>query len=197
MPKDPLEIEIALRAGINTWQKFPYLGSRFSERGERFTTSDSCWLITLIPQNYIAIHKSISWLCTVLATRGMPTVILETQLLAILNEYDKAFPNKAALTKNLRQVTENLKTKRERFTNSEAAKTLKEKYQKKLQTIDRHALGDVFELLLSAKADETNGIKNAFRPIATWFLDSPRFDGRWINEIENLNSKICKEPNFL
>lgn len=190
LPSNPLEIEIALRAGIYAWERFPYLRARYHERGERFTTSDSCWLITLIPQSYTAIDKSISWLRTVLASRGLPTIILETHLHEILLEYEKRFPSKATLINNLRQVANDLKNKREEYFDLDAVRALKAKYAERLHALDKHNLGDVIELLISAKADEMSGIKSAFSSVATWLTDGVRFAPTWINLVSELIAEI-------
>ena len=72
MPQDPLEIGLALRAGRTAWEQYPYLEQRFGERGRRFTSSDSCWLVTLARQPAATACGNLEWLRTVLATDGDP-----------------------------------------------------------------------------------------------------------------------------
>ena len=82
MPQNPLEIDLALRAAKAAWEKYPYLEHRYGERGRRFTNSDSCWLFTLArAPREIVVTKDLEWLRTVLASRGIPTVILEFHLM--------------------------------------------------------------------------------------------------------------------
>jgi len=77
MPQSPLEIDLALRAAKTAWEKYPYLEHRYGERGRRFTNSDSCWLFTLTrARREVAVTRALEWLRTVLASRGIPTVIL-------------------------------------------------------------------------------------------------------------------------
>ena len=85
MPQNPLDIDLALRAAKAAWEKYSYLEHRYGERGRRFTNSDSCWLFTLArAPREIVVTKALEWLRTVLASRGIPTVILEFHLMAVL-----------------------------------------------------------------------------------------------------------------
>ena len=94
MPQNPLEIDLALRAAKVAWEKYPYLEYRYGERGRRFTDSDSCWLVTLTRAlRQVAVTKALEWLRTVLASRGIPTVILEFHLDAILRAVRVNFLN--------------------------------------------------------------------------------------------------------
>jgi len=96
MPQNPLEIDLALRAAKVAWEKYPYLEYRYGERGRRFTDSDSCWLVTLTrAPRQVAVTKALEWLRTVLASRGIPTVILEFHLDAILRRSAWNFLNSA------------------------------------------------------------------------------------------------------
>ncbi len=47
VPEDVREVKAALRAGAVSCRVFPYLDWRFGERGEKFTRSDSAWLVWL------------------------------------------------------------------------------------------------------------------------------------------------------
>ena len=82
-----------MRAAKVAWEKYPYLEYRYGERGRRFTDSDSCWLVTLTrAPRQVAVTKALEWLRTVLASRGIPTVILEFHLDAILRAVRVEFP---------------------------------------------------------------------------------------------------------
>ena len=86
MPQDPLDIALALRAGRATWVRYPYLEHRFGERGKRFISSDSCWLVALTAMSAESATKNLDWLRTVLASRGIATVIVEDHLTALSQE---------------------------------------------------------------------------------------------------------------
>lgn len=93
MPQNPREIDFALRAAKVAWEKYSYLEHRYGERGRRFTDSDSCWLFTLASApKEIVVTRALEWLRMVLASRGIPTVILEFHLMAILLAIDSEFP---------------------------------------------------------------------------------------------------------
>ena len=93
MPQNPLEIDLALRAAKVAWEKYSYLEYRYGERGRRFTDSDSCWLFTLTrAPREVVVTKALEWLRTVLASRGIPAVILEFHLMAIRLAIDSGFP---------------------------------------------------------------------------------------------------------
>ena len=94
MPQNPLEIDLALRVAKVAWEEYPYLKHRYGERGRRFTYSDGCWLVALTrAPEQAAVTKSLKWLRTLLASRGIPTVILEFHLHAIQRAIGAEFPD--------------------------------------------------------------------------------------------------------
>src|SRR5215813_5344472 len=98
MPQNPLDIDLALRAAKVAWEEYPYLKHRYGERGRRFTYSDGCWLVALArAPRQVAVTKSLEWLRTLLAGRGIPTVILESHLQAILRAIGAEFPDQLAM----------------------------------------------------------------------------------------------------
>jgi hypothetical protein len=78
IPSDPRELQAAVRAGERCWQRFPYFSQRYGHRGEKFTSSDSAWLVTLVEYDQARVHQQVAWLGQVLAARGMPRLLLET-----------------------------------------------------------------------------------------------------------------------
>lgn len=83
MPSHPQEIALALRAGQAAWEEVPKSQQKFGDRGKRFTSSDSCWLVTLSGVSIETATRNLVWLRTVLASRGIPTAILAAHLQAI------------------------------------------------------------------------------------------------------------------
>lgn len=112
IPQDPLEIEVALQAGVRSFDRFPYLKERYGERGERFTASDSCWLVTLIPDETAAIQESIAWLQTLLEKRGVPLLILESHLEEIIRSFESMIPERKESLKNFSTVALAMKGQR-------------------------------------------------------------------------------------
>ena len=157
MPQDPKEIEVALRASSRVFQRFPYLKERYGERGERFIVSYSCWLVALIPLELKAIQESISWLRTILAKRGLPSLILESLMEDIIQFYLELIPEKKESLDCFLKVSSALKFERYRAVGKES--------------FDQ---GEEAALLASAWADEMAGIHGAFKAVESWFANGTR-----------------------
>jgi hypothetical protein len=78
IPEDKLEIEAAFRAGVTTWEEFPYYAWRYGLRGKQYTRSDSVWLVTLCDLEEEVVIEQVHWLGRVLASRGMPQWLLSS-----------------------------------------------------------------------------------------------------------------------
>jgi hypothetical protein len=125
MSQNPLEIDLALRAAKVAWEKYPYLAHRYGERGRRFTDSDSCWLVTLTrAPRQVAVTKALEWLRTVLASRGIPTVILEFHLEAIQRAIRVEFPEQLDMQIQFDQFLSDRKTERRRLFGAESRSRL-------------------------------------------------------------------------
>jgi hypothetical protein len=59
---------------------------RYGERGSRFATTDSAWLISLAPLSEERANRQVAWLCRVLAGRGMPSWLMELHLVELVAE---------------------------------------------------------------------------------------------------------------
>lgn len=156
-PQNPQEIEVALRAASRSFRKFPYLKERYGERGERFTASDSCWLVALIPLELEVIQKSVSWLRTILAKRGLPSLILESHMEDIIQIFQELIPERKNCLENFMKVAIALKTERGRAVG-------KEPFNQSQETA----------LLASAQADERAGIQGALEAVQSWFANPER-----------------------
>src|SRR6478736_134439 len=83
---DATLLRAAVRAAQGSIDAMPYYGIRYGERGSRFATTDSAWLISLATlAESRAVHQ-VQWLSRVLAARGMPTWLLEMHLDALVSE---------------------------------------------------------------------------------------------------------------
>ncbi|MBL0264044.1 MAG: hypothetical protein IPQ05_09235 [Leptospiraceae bacterium] len=94
IPEDKLEIEAAFRAGITTWEEFPYYAWRYGLRGKQYTRSDSVWLVTLCELEEEVVIEQVHWLGRVLASRGMPQWLLAVHLKNLVYELGKVHPEK-------------------------------------------------------------------------------------------------------
>jgi hypothetical protein len=192
IPDNPVEVALAIRAGIDASQRFPYLEARYGERGKRFAASDSCWLLTLIPLEVGAIRKSISWLRTVLVTRGMPTIILKSHLEVIVKEFETVFPERILEATNLKVVITELNDRQDSAVSSDRLRALILKYDQKLGEGASARFGSVTSLLASAYSDEASGINGAYDAVHSWFTDPKRFTSEWMTTIETLSVELSE-----
>ncbi len=147
MPQAEPEIAAALRAGERAWGAFGYLEARYGARGRRFCDSDACWLAALVDLEPEAVQPQVDWLGRVLATRGMPRIMLERKLDCLYDELVSGQPARA-----------------------EAFRPLK----------------DAAELLISAVADERNGIEGAIAAVGGWLTDPDRYQDDWIEAVNKV-----------
>jgi hypothetical protein len=189
IPQDPREIEVAMRAGMRAWERYPYLGKRFEERGQRFTTSDSCWLVTLVGLEQPPVQKSIFWLRSVLSFRGIPSVILETHMFEIANTFDQSLPG-LRRTSGFRQVAEELKNRRLRLGGEKWQRRFAERWAPQLDSHFDAQFGPIVPLILSSFADEHDGVSGAFDSVLNWFLDDSRFNSECIASINKLATEL-------
>ncbi len=79
-PSDPRDIAIVERSAQIIWRAFPYFEWRYGKRGRAFGRSDAGYLVTLARHDESVSREQVAWLANVLASRGMPSVLLEYQL---------------------------------------------------------------------------------------------------------------------
>jgi hypothetical protein len=186
MPQTPLEIDLALRAAKVAWEKYSYLEHRYGERGRRFTDSDSCWLFTLTrAPREIAVTKALEWLRTVLASRGIPTVILESHLTAVLLAIDQEFPNQPKKIQ-FDHFLADRKAERRRLVGAESGSHLVEVFDQRFRACTGFNIELAAELIASAWVDEHSGISGSLPALCNWFTDGERFSTDWIANVHEL-----------
>lgn len=79
-PASARERELVECSAAIIWRAFPYFSWRYSVRGRAFGRSDAGYLVTLLDFNEPTSRTQVAWLADVLATRGMPSILLEYQL---------------------------------------------------------------------------------------------------------------------
>ncbi|MFC8502391.1 hypothetical protein ACFUC1_08525 [Pedococcus sp. NPDC057267] len=77
---DATLVRAAVRAAQRSLDAMPYYGLRYGERGSRFASTDSAWLISLAHLGEERATRQVAWLCRVLAGRGMPSWLMELHL---------------------------------------------------------------------------------------------------------------------
>jgi hypothetical protein len=184
VPSDPRELEASLRAGDICWHRFPYLSERYGERGLRFTRSDSAWLATLPGFDLARVNEQVAWLRGVLATRGIPSIMLQTHLEVLCDELDLAVPVDHAAHAKLRQAAKNLHDARQAHIPDAQAAVLSAAFDAAAKPSLRSRLPQAALLLVSAVADEIDGSLGAVANLAGWLTDQQRFPAEWRAAVE-------------
>jgi heme oxygenase len=190
IPQNPVEIGIALRSGIKAWNKYPYLDMRYSERGVRFTGSDSCWLATLYRYNFESMRKNISWLRKILATRGIPTIILESHLTELYAEFLSCLPERANEFQKYEEMIRELQTERFRLLPPEALRDLESEFVPRFNNCPGPKLSSASTLIVSARLDEQSGIAGARDAVMQWVYMPGRFSDEWIAVSKQLEAQM-------
>ncbi|MFW5810749.1 MAG: biliverdin-producing heme oxygenase [Thermodesulfobacteriota bacterium] len=189
IPEDEREIQAALQASNRGWAEFPYYQKRYGERGKRFCDSDTCWLATLITLDPESLQKQIDWLCRVLSTRGMPSILLEHSLRYLYEELVHAVPGKKNLYKKLHTAADILKKKREDCFPEKEFQILSEEFEAAAASGGKDNCRNTGKLLISAVADEMNGIEGAVESLRIWLTDDERFSKQWIAAVNDIIQK--------
>jgi hypothetical protein len=180
VPSDPRELEASLRAGERCWRRFPYLAERYGERGLRFTRSDSAWLATLTRHEPPVVHQQVRWLRDVLATRGVPSVLLQTHLEILSDALGDAVPADRAAHDRLRQAAAGLRDARQAHIADAQATALSDRFTAAAGAEWCARLPQTPLLLVSAVADECDGCLGAAAALGDWLSDGRRFPPAWI-----------------
>ena len=187
MPQNPLEIDLALRAAKVAWEKYPYLEHRYGERGRRFTDSDSCWLVTLTrAPRQVAVTKALEWLRTVLASRGIPTVILEFHLDAILRAVRVEFPEQRDMQTQFDPFLSDRNSERRRLFGADSRSRLIDMFDQRFRVCTGFKVESTAELVASAWVDEHSGMTGSLSSLCNWFTDGERFSTDWIASVHEL-----------
>jgi hypothetical protein len=193
MPQNPLEIDLALRAATVVCEKYPYLEHRYGKRGRRFSNSDSCWLVTLAraPAEVVAT-KSLEWLRTVLASRGIPTVILECHLQVIRQAICAEFPKQPKMQTQFDPFLSDRRTERRKFLGAESGSHLIDLFGERLRACAGFKVEPAAELIASAWVDEHSGIFGSVSALRGWFTHAERFSTDWITNVDELLVELDK-----
>lgn len=190
MPQNPADIALALRAGRTAWERYPYLERRFGERGMRFTNSDSCWLVTLSRNTVPSATKSLQWLRKVLSSRGIPTVILETHLVAIVEALAAEYPKLPQLRACFDRFLLDRDAERRALCDADGVAQLRDQYDRKLSACACLTVDSAADLIISAWFDEQSGIGGSLAAVRKWFVDAERFPKDWIAHVNKLVARL-------
>lgn len=182
VPSDPKEVAAAVKAGDRCWEAFPYYKHRYGERGRRFARSDAGWLATLGSCTPEQIRGQVRWLGGLLAARGMPTLLLETQLEMLREELTSAVPEKRFDFERLSAAAAELRAAREKHLGEAFLRQLDEMFDREAGSGAK--IRSVGTLLGAAVADEREGFEGAVESLRTWLADRERFSERWVAAVD-------------
>ncbi len=189
IPSDPREIAAAIRAGETCWKRFPYFEWRYAERGRKFASSDSAWLVTLSEHDQALVNQQITWLSQVLAARGMPQLTLETHLKLLYQELVRAIPEKQESYRKLLAASDHLAETRRNQIDDQRFQLLVSEFDAAVGPDWNERLRGAGDLLVAAVADEKAGIDNAVESIEEWMSDVTRFPQTWVDAVHSLIQK--------
>lgn len=187
---DSRELQAALRAGERSWRRFPYYERRYAERGQRFTRSDSAWLVSLAGSGAATVDGQIAWLGLVLASRGMPRWMLELHLEALYAELIAAIPEREATYVALLGAAQMLREQRLAFMDEAVFAAQSTAFAQQVGDEWDAKLPETGALLVAAVADERAGITRAVPSLVGWMTEPSRFPPRWIDAVRGTIERV-------
>ncbi len=190
IPADSREIAAALRAATRCWDDFPYYEMRYGERGRRYANSDGAWLATLGQFEQARVNQQVKWLARVLATRGMPTIMLQVKLEYLYEELVAVIPEKKAEYERLAVAASELHAARCLHIDDNALQTIADAFDSAVGSVWQEKLKYTGTLLACAVADQLEGTTSTSESLETWMTDSARFPGHWIAAVRATLSDV-------
>ncbi|MFH0995229.1 MAG: PAS domain-containing protein [Pseudomonadota bacterium] len=186
IPNDEREIQAALNASDRIWAEFPYYELRYGQRGKRFSDSDTCWLVTLTSLDPESMQKQIDWIGRVLATRGMPLLMLENTLRILYEELSMMLPDNTATYQKLLWSADILSKARGKSISNTLFQSLSSEFEQLVGSEMTEKYKKTGKLLVSSVADEKGGIKGAVCALQDWMVDTSRFPEQWITAVNSI-----------
>ncbi len=183
VPADEREIAAAITAGKLCREEFPYFDERYGERGKRFTDSDAAWLATLTALTPPLIISQVAWLGAVLASRGMPRITMERQLVYLHKELGKTVPEKQNEYDKLLGAVSWLEKERLRHIGAEMFDSLCQAFISNSGNELGGRMKKTGSLIVSAVCDEKAGIEMAVQGLEAWLTDAERFNAAWCSAV--------------
>lgn len=188
---DATLLRAAVRAAQGSIDAMPYYGARYGERGSRFATTDSAWLVSLAGLGEGRATRQVEWLSRVLAARGMPSWLLEIHLDALVAEVRSvagdeavgALPAAAAALAEARRshVDDELMRSAERWADE--------------------ALGDAAPvprtgaLVAAAVADQLAGVTRDDSALMDWFTDASRATPAAAHALRQVRDRVLDQAD--
>jgi hypothetical protein len=180
---DPHEIQATVKALANPSHMWVYLLWRFGERGVRFTNSDALWLAQVGHQDLDEVKQDLNWLRNVLATRGMPHVIISRYIL----DYNLAMESlRGADCRSARKLAVEIglwESQKTAFISSDLGASWKRNIEPHLSVLPNSLREEFSEILLAGYIDQSNSFGKAYNSAAKWIGDNVVFNSEWTNAV--------------
>lgn len=182
---DLREIRAVLRAGAETWRRYPYYEHRYGERGRRFARSDSAWLAMLaqFPEQYVL--EQAAWLGRVLSARGMPRLLLEDHFTALHRHLCSAVPEQKGAYDKLRGARDMLRRERLSAIAEGPFEALAAAFDAGVERLEGSTVRNMGRILVAAVADEAAGLTAAVTSVDAWVTDPARFSPAWTEAVRS------------
>jgi hypothetical protein len=132
------------------------------------------------------VTKALEWLRTVLASRGIPTVILEFHLQAILRAISEETTEQPDLQIQFDHFLSDREAERRRLFGAESRPRLIDMFDQRFRACTGFKVESAAELITSAWVDEHSGISGSISALRDWFTDVERFSKEWIANVHEL-----------
>jgi hypothetical protein len=168
---------------------------RFGERGRRFTSSDSCWLLAITGLPAESVTKQLAWLRRILCVRGIPTIILCRRLRHIAEMIESELkPHDLQRARCFEPFLTGIDD--EQVSLAERVQDAIQQFDTKLRSCSGLNVPSAADLIACAWLDQQAGFGGAFSATHDWFADSARFSSDWIACVRELTATLdrCLSP---
>ncbi|MDX6300912.1 MAG: hypothetical protein QOF53_2126 [Nocardioidaceae bacterium] len=177
---DPRELRAAIDAGERTRRRFVYYERRYGERGQRFTHSDSAWIVTLAGRPPGVAEGQLRWLGALLAARGMPRWLLEEHLEVLHDELVAAVPEKRSDYDELLRIATLFRDERRSHLDETTSSEVAQAFHRRVGSTAAAELPEAGALLVAAVAEERVGLAGVVDSLMQWLADPARFPAGWV-----------------
>jgi hypothetical protein len=182
---DPAELEAARRAGELSLQHFPYYLYRYGERGRLFGQSDGAWLVTLCSgMSESTALEEITWLWSVLASRGMPGLLLEKHLECLEASLLEVGAGDPARWELLGHGAAHLRKLRNQHLADGDMVRIGEDFAATVGPEWEQKLPRMGQIIAAAVADDAAGVEKALTSVIVWAIHPANFPGVWRRAVE-------------
>ncbi|HEX8393731.1 MAG TPA: hypothetical protein VF665_15430 [Longimicrobium sp.] len=187
---DPRELDAARRATERSLARFPYYTARYGDRALRFGDSDGAWLALIAQLDPPFVLEQTGWLASVLASRGMPTLLMEEHLRYLSEELSAAVPEHADRYAQLRAAADALRERRHRGGDPARLAAIAAAFGER--TGASGGMAGLGEILVAAAADENAGLSGTVHNVESWACDPARFGAEWIDAVRDTVAEAGK-----